>query len=107
MLGEKIQFAITTSIKSSRHRIANNLPGTVEFCPLVFKTEKLEAKIKATISDQNKGYLSNIHKDVLQRASSFLLLKDSKASFIIENENPGSTRAKRWGKLSDKQSASN
>jgi hypothetical protein len=98
LLDEKIQFAITTSIKSSRHRIINNLPGTVDFCPLIFKTEKLDAKIKATISDKNKGYLSNIHKDVLQRASSFLLLKDSKASFTIENENPGNTRAMRWGK---------
>lgn len=98
LLDEKIQFGITTYIKSGRHRIINNLPGTVDFCPLIFKTEKLEAKIKATISDKNKGYLSDIHKDVLQRASSFLLLKDSKASFTIENENPGNTRAMRWGK---------
>ncbi|MBC5837810.1 Fic family protein [Flavobacterium muglaense] len=98
LLDEKIQFGITTSIKSGRHRIINNLPGTVDFCPLIFKTEKLEAKIKATISAKTKGYLSNIHKDVLQRASSFLLLKDSKASFTIENENPGNTRAMRWGK---------
>jgi hypothetical protein len=34
----------------------------------------------------------------VQRASSFLLLKDSKASFTIENENPGNNRALRWGK---------
>lgn len=98
LLDEKIQFGITSATKSSRHRIINNLPGTVDFCALIFKTEKLKAKIKATVSDKNNGYLSNIHKDVLQRASSFLLLKDSKASFTIENENPGNTRAMRWGK---------
>jgi Fic family protein len=34
----------------------------------------------------------------MQRAASFLLLKDSKASFTIEGENPGTNRALRWGK---------
>src|SRR5690606_978714 len=27
---------------SSRHRVKNNLPGTPDFCPLVFRTESLE-----------------------------------------------------------------
>lgn len=98
LIDENTQYALSVTVKSSRHRILNNLPGTVDFCPLIFKTEKLETKIKATLSDKTKGYLSTIHKDVLQRASSFLLQKDSKASFTIENENPGNTRAMRWGK---------
>ena len=34
----------------------------------------------------------------MQRASAFLLLKDSKASFTIEGENPSNNRAVRWGK---------
>jgi hypothetical protein len=97
LLDEKVQYSLT-GIKSARHKIINNLPGTVHFCPLIFKTEKLEAKIKATISNKKDLYLNNIHKDVVQRASSFLLLKDSKASFTIENENPGNNRAMRWGK---------
>ena len=37
-------------------------------------------------------------KDLLQRASAYLLLKDSKASFTIEGEKPRSNRAARWGK---------
>jgi hypothetical protein len=28
---------------SSRHRVKNNLPGTPDFCPLVFRTERLHA----------------------------------------------------------------
>jgi Fic family protein len=97
LVDDKLQYAITGT-KSSRHRIINNLPGTQEFCPLIFKTEKLENYINAKLSEQKNTYLNGIHKDVLQRASSFLLLKDSKASFTIENENPGTTRAMRWGK---------
>lgn len=38
-----------------------------------------------------------MHKDVLQRASAYLLLKDSKASFTIEGEKPRNNRAARWG----------
>jgi len=97
LIDKKLQYAITGT-KSSRHRIINNLPGTKEFCPLIFRTDKLDNYINANLSEQKNKYLSVIHADVLQRASSFLLLKDSKASFTIENENPGTNRAMRWGK---------
>ena len=41
-------------------------------------------------------YLQSIHKDIMQRASAFLLLKDSKASFTIEGETPKGKRTARW-----------
>jgi hypothetical protein len=97
LIDEKLQFAIQ-GISSPRHRIINNLPGTKDFCPLLFKTKKLENHINANVSGKKNVFLNSIHKDVLQRASSFLLLKDSKASFTIEGENPGNNRAMRWGK---------
>jgi len=97
LLDEKMQYTIK-GYKSSRHRILNNLPGTRDYCPLIFKTIKLETHINANISGKKNAFLNNIHRDVLQRASSFLLLKDSKASFTIEGENPGNNRAMRWGK---------
>lgn len=97
LLDDKLQYTIKGE-PSARHRIINNLPGTQEFCPLIYKTEKLENYITAQLSEQKNDYLNGIHKDVLQRAASFLLLKDSKASFTIEQENPGTNRAMRWGK---------
>lgn len=98
LLDEELQFALSIGVNSSRHRIKNNLPGTVGFCPLVFKTVKLKNYIAANLSNKKNSYLQSIHKDVLQRASAFLLLKDSKASFTIEGENPTNHRAVRWGK---------
>lgn len=83
---------------SPRHRIINNLPGTVEFCPLIFKTAKLEKYISKKLAERKNKYLGRVHKDVLQRASAFLLLQDSKASFTIEGERPVASRAVRWGK---------
>ncbi len=96
VIDEKIQFAVQGE-KSSRHLVINNLPGTVDFCPLIRKSEKLEKYISENHSDKNGAYLSGLRKDILQRASAFLLLKDSKASFTIEGESPKSKRAARWG----------
>lgn len=96
LLDEQLQYAIA-GIPSSRHRIVNNLPGTVNFCPLISKTEKLEKHIQSDIRKQKNTILNTIQNDVLQRASAYLLLKDSKASFTIEGETPRSNRAARWG----------
>ncbi|WP_306350654.1 Fic family protein [Flavobacterium sp. '19STA2R22 D10 B1'] len=98
LIDESIQFGLSTSTNSSRHRIKNNLPGTVEFCPIIYKTDKLANYINENLSHKKNNYLRAIRKDVLQRASAFLLLKDSKASFTIEGETPTNTRVVRWGK---------
>lgn len=97
LLDERVQYTVKGK-EITRQKIINNLPGTVDYCPLIFKTDKLDAHISANVSSKKNTFLNSIHKDVLQRASSFLLLKDSKASFIIEGENPGNNRAMRWGK---------
>jgi len=90
------QYSIE-GIKSPRHLVINNLPGTPEFCPMIKKTEKLEKYIEDNLSNRKNNYLKGIRKDIIQRASAFLLLKDSKASFSIEGESPKSKRTARWG----------
>lgn len=96
LLDDKLQYT-GKGVSSPRHRIINNLPGTRSFCPLIRKTEKLQSFIESNLAGRKNDYLQRIHKDVLQRASAFLLLKDSKASFTIEGESPGNKRALRWG----------
>jgi hypothetical protein len=98
LLDETLQYAIP-GIKSPRHLIINNLPGIRDFCPLIRRTPKLEQYIAANFADQKTHYLNGIRRDVLMRASAFLLLKDSKASFSIEGESPKSNRAARWGQV--------
>ncbi len=99
LLNEKLQFTIGKGENSPRHRVRNNLPGTINFCPLVRRSEKLERYIKDDLPGKSAGLLRNIHKDVFLRTSAFLLLKDSKASFTIEGETPSNSRATRWGKV--------
>lgn len=83
---------------STRHRIKNNLPGTLEFCPLIRKTEKLERFISAKFEETIDKGLNGRDKDLVRRTAAFLLLKDSKASFAIEGEFPPNMRARNWGK---------
>ena len=66
------------------------------FCPLIFRTKKLESYITGDLSAKIDGMVRNVHKDILLRTSAFLLLKDSKASFNIEGLTPGISRANRW-----------
>jgi len=98
LIDETIQYASPVSINSNRHRIKNNLPGTVNFCPLVYKTPKLENYISVNLAEKTNMVIKGVHKDLLLRTSAFLLLKDSKASFTIEGESPAHSRAARWGR---------
>ncbi|MEA3348000.1 MAG: Fic family protein [Pseudomonadota bacterium] len=84
---------------SRRHRVRNNLPGTNGFCPLIRKTAKLERFIAMNLSQTAINNIGKIHADLLSRAAAFLLLKDSRASYTIEGEDPPYSRIERWGKI--------
>ncbi|MCX6251454.1 MAG: Fic family protein [Bacteroidetes bacterium] len=99
LIDDEMQYVSPVSINSGRHRIKNNLPGTFGFCPLIYKTPKLESFISENLSEKTRNVLKGIHKDILLRTSAFLLLQDSKASFSIERENPTPNRAVRWGRV--------
>jgi Fic family protein len=98
LLDDKIQYTCPKK-PSKRHRINNNLPGTKNFCPLIWKTTKLENYLKENLSEKAHNITGRIHPDLLARAASFLLLKDSKASFDIEGEKTSTGRVDRWGKI--------
>jgi hypothetical protein len=84
---------------SRRHRINNNLPGVKNFCPIIRRTQKLDNFIAMELSEEVRTNIGKVHVDVLMRAAAFLLLEDSKASYIIEGENPPHSRVERWGRI--------
>jgi Fic family protein len=96
VIDEKLQFGIS-GVKSPRHLVINNLPGTNKFCALIRKTEQLEKHLAKNYKEENQKQIAGIRKDIFQRASAFLMLKDSKASFTIEGESPRNKRTARWG----------
>jgi hypothetical protein len=83
---------------SPRHRVRNNLPGTPDFCPLVFRTRTLEEFAAMDLSHRAQEVVARVPKDVLARTAAFLLLKDSRSSYAIEGERPPQHRIQRWGR---------
>jgi len=96
VLDPELQFAARGE-RSSRHRVRNNLPGTPQFCPLVFRTEVLDAFLARDLAARAQEVIAPVPADVLARAAAFLLLEDSRSSFEIEGEQPPQNRIERWG----------
>src|SRR5271157_4030024 len=85
-------------VNSPRHRVRNNLPGTPEFCPLVFRTKALEEFASMDLAQRAQKVVANVPKDILARTAAFLLPKDSRSSYAIEGERPPQDRIQRWGR---------
>lgn len=82
----------------SRQRVKNNLPGTPDFCPLVFRTKALDEFIALDLPQRAQQVVADVPRDILARTAAFLLLKDSKSSYAIEGERPPQDRIQRWGR---------
>ena len=81
-----------------RYRVRDNLPGMPDFCPLVFRTERLEHLIGLNLAARAEDAIEAVPRDLLARTAAFLLLKDSRSSYAIEGENPPQDRIQRWGR---------
>jgi len=94
----KLQFAVPGQ-RSPRHRVRNNLPGTSNFCPLVFRTDALDESITLDLAAKARAVVAPVRAELLARAAAFLLLEDSRSSFAIEGEQPARGRIERWGQV--------
>lgn len=96
ILDEKRQFAIRGETVT-RYRIRNNLPGTPDFCPLIRRSERLAKILDQNLAAEARAVVQRTAPDLMARAAAFLLLEDSKASYVIEGERPPQDRVQRWG----------
>lgn len=83
---------------SRRHRVRDNLLGTVRFCPLIRRTKALEEFIGRELDQMARETVGRTGAHLVARAASFMLLADSRASFEIEGERPPRNRLERWGR---------
>src|SRR5208282_903063 len=84
---------------SPRHRVKNNLPGTPLFCPMIAWTDTLRALTGRNLQERARAAVAEAPADLLARTAAYLLLKDSKSSFAIEDEHPPQDRIQRWGRV--------
>jgi hypothetical protein len=90
------QFGISGQIVP-RYRVRDNLPGTPRFCPLDRLSPDLVTMLASDLAGEARAIVQRTAPDLIARAAAFLLLKDSKASYVIEGERPPHDRVQRWG----------
>ncbi len=95
LLDSKKYFTATGAI-SKRHRVRNNLLGTVDFCPVVRRTKLLEDYASKDLSKKIQKVLDKASSSLVARAASFILLADTQASFAIEGERLQINSKQRW-----------
>jgi hypothetical protein len=83
---------------SRRHRVRDNLLGTVRFCPVIRRTKALTQFVALDLAGKARETVGRTGAHLIARAASFLLLADSRASFAIENERPPRNRLERWAR---------
>jgi hypothetical protein len=83
---------------SKRHRVRDNLLGGGDYCPVLRRTDTLEAFMERGLAQKAAETVGRTSTHLIARAASFLLLADSRASFEIEGERPPRNRLERWGR---------
>lgn len=94
---DPIKYITRPARLSTRHRVRDNLLGTGALCPIIRRTEKIEAFLAMGLAETAQETIGSVSKQLVTRAASFLLLADSRASFEIEGERPPHNRLERWG----------
>lgn len=87
----------------SRWRVRNNLPGTPGFCPVVRRTPQLRAAEGYDHQARLNQMEAEFGADVLARASVWLTIKESRASFLIEHEESQADRIKRFASVMERR----
>lgn len=79
--------------------ILNNHLGPAAFCPLVRRTERLEAFIAADLPGMIAAAINRLEPEVLARAVDYLYLAETRSTYSIEKELPDNQRVARFRRL--------
>lgn len=64
----------------------------------MFRTPALDQFITMDLAARARALIAKVPADLLARTAAFLLLKDSRSSYVIEGERPPQSRVERWSR---------
>lgn len=94
-------FCAVNPANNKRWRVRDNLPGTSEFCPTVFRSDSVKLAEKYDCAKALEKLEAEYGEDVLMRSAVWLTIKESRASFTIEHEEMQIDRIKRFAAVMD------
>ena len=68
------QVALMQVVRSSRHKVIDNLPGTRRFCPMIQWTPALRAAVAKELDTRAREIIGRTREDLVTRAAAFLQL---------------------------------
>ncbi len=82
--------------KNSRWRVRFNGLGSLRYCPMVRKTERIGALAAMDILGQANAFYASTDPGILDRALSWAYLSETEGSFALERESPQSDKKDRF-----------
>lgn len=79
-----------------RWRVRDNLPGTREYCPTIRRTDAVREIERFDCAAALEALEVQFGADIIMRSAVWLSIKESRASFAIENEEKQVDRVKRF-----------
>jgi Fic family protein len=86
----------TTGVRVRRQRVIDNLLGNRDYCPMIRRTDRLNAGQQQQLGEEAKKIVEGADPALLARAVHYLFTKETKSSFAIEGEVPGTDRTLRF-----------
>lgn len=85
-----------TGIRVRRQRVIDNLLGNRDYCPMIRRTDRLNAAMQQQLGEEAKNIVKGVDPALLARAVHYLFTKETKSSFAIEGEVPSTDRTLRF-----------
>jgi hypothetical protein len=102
-LDENLYLTATHPENNPRWRVRDNLPGTRDYCPLIYRTDKVRAAETYDCGQHLRELEIEYGEDLLIRSAVWLTVKESQASFAIECEDKHIDRVKRFAAVMEKR----
>ena len=96
---DETEYYVAAGMRSSRHRVVNNLLGTIDFCPIVRRTILLKTFEEKKLDMRSKELAHRYNQEVLIRAMRYLYTKETLSSWEIEREKPDKGRLAKFTNL--------
>jgi hypothetical protein len=93
------QYIVAPAVADPQFGVLNNLLGSPAFCPIVRKTDTLNALLALNLREKVTQAISRIDPEVLVRAVDYLYLSETRSTFSIEKEIPDNQRAAKFRQL--------
>jgi hypothetical protein len=93
------KYFVAKSQRIARYRVENNLLGSLEFCPVVRKTNLLQEYEAKKLNRLALELVQKYNQDILSRAMLYLYTKETLSSWEIEREKPSQSRLVKFTNL--------